>query len=287
MKYADFLHGQVRELLTEFGDIDILWFDFTFPPDKFNASITDMRDFVNGKSKEAWRAEELYNMIRQLAPNIILNDRLDLPADQYPWDVKTPEQSQPLRWVTDKGEPVVWETCQTLSGAWGYHRDEHTFKSVEQILKMLVDTVSKGGNLLLNVGPNARGQFDPRAIDRLLGIGEWMEYHDRSIHGCTQAPPEFVPPQDSRYTYNPQTNRLYLHLFSYPFAGSDMAVLQCQGLKNRIQYAQFLHDGSEILTVEKQNIQDPDEAPLKDGVMLVLPILKPDVEIPVVEIFLK
>ncbi len=104
----------------------------------------------------------------------------------------------------------MWEACQTFSGSWGYHRDEASWKSVDQLVQMLIDTVSKGGNLLLNVGPTGRGEFDERALDRLAGMGEWMKRHSRSIYGCTQAPAEFSAPQDCRLTYNPDTKRLYV-----------------------------------------------------------------------------
>jgi len=81
------------------------------------------------------------------------------------------------------------------------------------LVQMLVDAVSKGGNMLLNVGPNARGEFDPRSIERLRGIGEWMRVHGRSIYGCTAS--EYTPPPDCRFTQNGK--RLYLHLFAWPF----------------------------------------------------------------------
>ena len=109
---------------------------------------------------------------------------------------------------------MVWEACQTFSGSWGYHRDEASWKSVDQLVQMLVDTVSKGGNLLLNVGPTGRGEFDERALSRLAGIGEWMKRHSRSIYRCTQAPDEFKAPQDCRLTYNPEKKRLYVHVFA-------------------------------------------------------------------------
>ena len=148
-------------------------------------------------------------------------------------------------WVKVNGKPVLWETCQTFSGSWGYHRDETSWKSVEQLIKMLVDTVSKGGNLLLNVGPTARGEFDMRALDRLEGMGKWMAQHSRSVYGCTQAPAEFKVPQDCRLTYNPQTNRLYVHLFSWPYRD-----LFLDGYAGKVAYAQLLNDASEVLVVK-------------------------------------
>ena len=116
----------------------------------------------------------------------------------------------PREWVKVDGKPVIWEACHTFSGSWGYHRDEGSWKSVDMLVKMLIDTVSKGGNLLLNVGPTGRGEFDERALDRLEGMGEWMKRHSRSIYGCTQAPEEFICPTDCRYTYNLGNNFIFI-----------------------------------------------------------------------------
>jgi alpha-L-fucosidase len=193
----------------------------------------------------------------------------------------TPEQYQPAQWPTDdKGNKLTWEACQTFSGSWGYHRDEMTWKSVKQLLWMLVDTVSKGGNLLLNVGPTARGEFDYRARERLEGIGRWMKYHARAIYGCTAS--KFTPPPDCRYTQNGK--RLYLHFMEWPFGGTHLP-----GLAGKVEYAQFLHDASEVTF--KENDTGPwgqnHGLPPKGSVSLHLPVVKPNVEIPVVEIFLK
>jgi len=205
-------------------------------------------------------------MVRELQPHIIINDRLQI--DQ---DIKTPEQYQPREWLKVDGKPVIWEACQTLSGSWGYHRDEETWKSVEMLVKMLIDTVSKGGNFLLNVGPTGRGEIDYRAVNRLKGIGQWMKYHSRSIYGCTQAPEEFKCPEDCRYTYNPDKNRLYLHVFSWPFKH-----IHLDGIADRVEYAQLLNDASEIKIIKKDSL-----------LTLEIPVKKPNVEVPVIELFLK
>src|SRR5207248_6153686 len=134
----------------------------------------------------------------------------DLPPESDGWDFRTPEQVQPRRGLTLEGRPVVWEACHTFSGSWGYHRDEATWKSVEQLVQLLIDTVSKGGNLLLNVGPTGRGEFDARSLARLAGIGQWMRLHGRAIYGCTGAPEGIQTPQDCRLTFNPDTKRLYV-----------------------------------------------------------------------------
>ena len=271
-KYAKFLHGQVKELLTKFGKVDILWLDFSYPkPDG------------SGKGRAGWQSEKLYAMVRKLQPKIILNDRLDLEGG---WDVKTPEQWQPRGWIRVNGKPVVWEACQTFSGSWGYHRDEASWKSVEQLLIMLIDTVSKGGNLLLNVGPTARGQLDQRALDRLEGMGKWMKQHGRAIYGCTRAPDEFAKPDNCLLTYNPDLKRIYAHVLDWRFGEIDLP-----GFAGKVEYAQLLNDASEIRMMEA----DPNDpsAGTQDGrsrelLTLRIPVQKPiGVEIPVIELFLK
>ncbi|HSV75306.1 MAG TPA: alpha-L-fucosidase [Chthonomonadales bacterium] len=268
-QYAAYLHGQVRELLTRFGRIDVLWCDFSYPNPEPG----------RGKGRDEWQSEKLYAMIRDLQPHVVLNDRLDLPAG---WDIKTPEQFQPRGWVMVDGKPVVWEACQTFSGSWGYHRDEASWKSVEQLVQMLIDTVSKGGNLLLNVGPTGRGEFDQRALDRLSGMGEWMKRHSRSIYGCTQAPQEFVAPRDCRLTYSPEKNRLYVHVFAWPFVQLHM-----EGIRGRVAYAQLLNDASEVRMTDLPSHQASMEGKPADIVTFTLPVQKPPVTVPVIELFLK
>jgi len=272
-KYARYLHAQVRELLTKYGQIDILWFDFSYP----NKENPD--DFTKGKGRKAWRSEELYKLVRKLQPHVILDDRLDLPEG---WDIKTPEQFQPREWVHFNGQPVVWEACQTFSGSWGYHRDEASWKSVDQLVRMLIDTVSKGGNLLLNVGPTARGELDYRALDRLAGMGEWMKRHSRSIYGCTQAPAEFKCPADCRLTYDAVRKRLYVHVFAWPFVH-----LHLDGFAGKVEYAQLLNDGSEVQMGMNEWFTHQGAGGKVDTLTLNLPVQKPPVTVPVIELFLK
>ena len=276
-KYVRYLHGQVRELLTRLGKIDIMWFDFSYP------TRVGLKDWL-GKGRADWQSEKLYQLVRKLAPHIILNDRLDLEEG---WDIKTPEQFQPCEWPRVNGQPVVWEACQTFSGSWGYHRDEASWKSIDQLVQMLIDTVSKGGNLLLNVGPTGRGEFDRRVLVRLEGMGEWMKRHSRSIYGCTQAPEEFVTPRDCRLTYNPDKRRLYVHVFAWPFVH-----LYLDGFAGKVAYAQLLNDASEIpikglADWQTQLIDLKTREKMKDTLTLTLPVKKPEVTVPVIELFLK
>lgn len=269
-KYVEYMHNQVRELMTEFGRIDYIFLDYSFPG-------------KDGKGRDDWQSIRLLNMIRELQPHIIVNDRLDLLDLPGGWDFRTPEQFMPREWIKVGGRPVPWETCQTFSGSWGYHRDEATWKSTRQLLEMLIETVSKGGNLLLNVGPTARGTFDQRAIDRLEGIGEWMKLHSRSIYGCTQAPNEFKAPDNCLLTYNPKTNLLYVHVLEWP-----MGRLFMDGYAGKVRYAQLLNDASELRFIEKLGAWMDESHTLSSGTLtLELPVRKPGVEIPVIELFLK
>ena len=177
---------------------------------------------------------------------------------------------------------MLWEACQTLNGSWGYDRDNLDWKPLEMLVQMLGDTVSKGGNLLLNVGPTARGEFDPRALERLRGLGEWMRLHERAIRGCTASP--YPPPPDCRYTQ--RGDRLYLHLFAWPFRHVHL-----EGLAGRVSAARLLNDGSEIVI----SVIEPDQAGqnttmagMPPGTLtLELPIQRPPgVVVPVVELHL-
>lgn len=273
-KYADYLYEQSRELLTQFGHIDVLWYDFSW--DAKNQGPNKL----GGKNKADWQSERLIKMIRELQPHVMLNDRLQIGGDMV-----TPEQWQPREWIQKDGLLAVWEACQTFSGSWGYHRDETTWKSTDQLVQMLINSVSRGGNLLMNVGPTGRGEFDERALSALDVYARWMRVHGRAIYGCTQS--NFKEPQDCRYTQNGK--RLYLHVYAWPFQH-----IVLEGLRGRIEYAQLLNDASEVKFFDPPNAETAgnmhginDYAGRHNGTVLHLPIVKPNVTVPVVEIFLK
>jgi alpha-L-fucosidase len=266
--YIKYMHNQIRELLTNYGKIDTLWMDYSYSHMEW--------DWSKGKGKKDWDSQNLVNLVRELQPEIIINDRLEVGGD-----IKTPEQLMPRKWVEVNGKKVLWESCQTMNGSWGYHRDNLDWKPSELLIKMLVDSVSKGGNMLLNIGPNARGEFDNRSITRLKEMGEWMRLHNRSIYGCTAS--EYNPPRDCRYTQNGK--KLYLHIFSWPFKNIFL-----EGMGDMVEYAQLLNDASEI----KYFTKDPNPNALnckiegdKGDLILEIPVQKPDVAVPVIELFLK
>ena len=265
-RYAEYVRNQVSELLTRF-EPDILWCDFSYPDSAYKG--------MAGKGRLDWESEELHALIRRLSPKIILNNRLDLPVELA--DVHTPEQVQPTEWVRVNGKRVVWEACQTFSGSWGYHRDEESWKSPGQLIRMLINCVASGGNLLMNVGPTSMGTFDPRALAALEVYKNWMELHEESIYSCTQS--HFPPPQDCRLTQN--GNKVYVHIYAWPFKA-----LPLPGMAGQVEYARFLHDGSEVQiglpAWEANQLQAK-----SDQLMLQLPVKQPDVIVPVIEMTLK
>ena len=271
-RYRAYLHKQVVELLSNYGKVDYLFFDFSYPKVRHP-------EIWGNKGRGDWGSENLLKTVRRLQPGIVVNDRLDLPDEA---DVATPEQYQPFSPMVVRGGAGLWEACQTLNGSWGYDRDNLDWKPTDLLVRMLVDGVSKDGNLLLNVGPTGRGELDERALWTLRDIGKWMSHHGSSVYGCGPAP--FVPPPDCRYTM--KRDRLYVHIFSWPFRH-----LHLPALAGRVEFARFLHDGSEV----KRQVIAPDQEPFlvrpgglpTDTLTLDLPVQRPDVLVPVIELFLR
>ena len=158
-KMIDQAHAQVRELLTNYGTVDILWYDMLMPNDPV-----------------LWRSKELNAMARKLQPNIIINDRAGVPGD-----FSTPEN-------VVKAQPGPWESCYSMNRSWGYARYDRNYKSVNEILRLLGSCASQGGNFLLNVAPAADGRFPIEAVERLRSIGQWMRINGKAIYGAGPSP---------------------------------------------------------------------------------------------------
>jgi alpha-L-fucosidase len=212
-RYLAFMHGQVRELCTRFGQIDLLWFDGQWE-----------------HSAEEWRAQELVQMIRDLQPEIVINDRL---ADRMLGDYATPEQNVPVQ-APDR----MWETCMTINETWAYNPRDRAFKSSAEIMATLIETASKGGNLLLNVGPSAEGEILPEFSSRLEVIGAWLARNSEAIYGAGPG----LPP--GAY-YGPSTGKqdaIYLHVLGQPAEGA----IRVRGLGRRVVRASVLGTGAPL-----------------------------------------
>lgn len=224
---------QVTEILTRYQP-DVIWWDTP-----------------RWMTKE--RADVLLPLLK-LRPGIIQNNRLGF----YNGDTETPEQFIPATGFKDRD----WEVCMTMNGTWGYKSYDNDWKSTEDLLKKLCDIVSKGGNFLLNVGPNAQGEIPQPSIDRLKAIGAWMKINSESIYGTTANP--LAKMKWGRCTKKIDRNKatLYLHVFEWPSDGK----LMVPGLKNKPVKVSLLDGGSSLKFQPTENglvIEVPEKAPDK------------------------
>ena len=215
---AEIAAPQVREILTHYGQVAVLWWDTPI-----------------GMNQQ--RADQLQPLIN-LQPGIITNNRL---GGGYRGDLETPEQHIPAT-----GLDYDWETCMTMNNTWGYKSYDQDWKSTEVLIHNLVDIASKGGNYLLNVGPTAQGEIPPASVKRLHSIGQWMHTNSESIYGTTASP--FTKLAWGRCTKKVFCNGavLYLHVFDWPSTG----ILRVPGLKNEVMQAYFLADLQHTIPVK-------------------------------------
>jgi alpha-L-fucosidase len=242
----NYMKPQLRELINNYGDIGVLWFDGEWIP----AYTTEM-------------GKDVYNYVRSLKPDIIINNRVDKGRQgmqgmnkdgSFAGDFGTPEQEIP-----DTGMPGVdWESCMTMNDTWGYKYFDDNWKSEETLIRNLIDIVSKGGNFLLNIGPTAEGVVPAESIVRLKAMGRWMDVNGRAIYGAQASP--FESPAWGRYTQDDQA--IYAHVFDWPEQGSLTIPLDASAKKVYL-------------------LSDPDQTPLDvrtgNGEMeVVLPGKAPD-----------
>ena len=227
-RYVAYMKEQIRELLTNYGPMGVLWFDGQWEGTWNNERGTDLQKFV-----------------RSLQPRIIINSRVGRGGGAYGLepnehgerlgDYGTPEQ-----FIPETNPGIDWETCMTMNGHWGYNAVDKNFKSTTDLVQKLCDIASKGGNFLLNVGPTAEGEIPPESIERLKEIGEWMMINGQAIRG-TQASPLPVQPSWGRVTMRPLDNGntlLYLHVFEMP----EEEMIAISGLLNKPLSAGLLQD---------------------------------------------
>ncbi|MCX6984850.1 MAG: alpha-L-fucosidase [Lentisphaerae bacterium] len=219
--YLKYLYEQVEFLLTNYGKIDLMFFDYT----------------SRYKTSEEWEAEKLISLVYSLQPKIMVNDRLCYEKQPLIGDYCTPEITLPNRPVSVGGKAKDWETCMSINDCWGYSVADRNWKSVSTIIQALVHCTSMNGNLLLNIGPDAKGNIPQESVRILEDIGSWMKYASPSIHGAGKA--DMTAPYPHYYTQN--GDRLFLHLTCPPMG--DIILPEGNG---KIKKARYLRDNSEI-----------------------------------------
>ncbi len=241
--YLNYMHKQVEELCTNYGEINILWFDFSYD------------DMVG----EKWKATELIKMVRKYQPNVIIDNRLEASGENsgsimsdnpsaFAGDFASPEQIIPPHGIVDvNNNPVPWEACITMNNNWGYAASDKNFKSPKLLIRKLVETVSKNGNLILNIGPDAKGNIPIESVNILKDIGKWMKYNGDSIYNCGKS--NLEKPEWGYFTQN--NNSIYAHIFE-----PSIGPLAIKGLNNSIKSARLLSDYSEIEIIEPWNTMD-------------------------------
>ncbi len=260
-RYVKHMKGQVKELLTNYGEIGVMWFD--------------------GEWEHTWipkRGIDLYDHVRSIAPEVIVNNRVGkgragmagtFDPEASPGDFGTPEQEIPAT-----GLGYDWETCMTMNDHWGYNKNDHNWKSTQDLIQKLVDIASKGGNFLLNVGPTAEGLFPQPSIDRMKEIGDWMRVNGESIYGTTAS--LFENLEWGRSTT--KGNTIFLHIFDWPENGR----LSVPGLVSKAQRVYLLADRQMEPAISYQAgtaiLSLPDKAPDPNASVIALEFsIKPEV----------
>lgn len=231
--YREYLKGQLEEILVDYGPVDLLWFDGGWE-----------------RSEEQWDTADIEAHIRALSPNTLINDRLFSQGDY-----RTPEQ-----WIPAQPLPEPWECCMTMNYSWAYVPDDKKFKSPYEIIRTLVEVVSRGGNLLLNIGPMGDGSVVPEERAILEQLGEWMQAHGDSVIGVEQG-------LEGWQFYGPSTKRgttVYLHQLATP---GESVVLR--GVKiRRVKSVTNLATGQEYSFIRRAAINDT-ELPDPDGEIII------------------
>jgi alpha-L-fucosidase len=271
-RYLDYMRGQLRELMSNYGNVDVLWFD---------------GGWEHTSAEDNKKHQAIIDMARRLQPQILVNDRANIGGD-----FGTPEQFIPATGLKDKeGRPMIWEACLTLSTGhgsfapvawWGYDRNETVFKPTEEVLQELVNVASKGGNFLLNIGPMPNGRIRAEEVRCLTRIGPWMAKYGDSIYG-SQASPFRLLKFFGRVTR--KDNRLFVHVFDWPADGR----LALPGLRTPVSKAYLMGEAANALPVERQTATDevvlgpPEKAPDPIDSVIVVELAGP-VEVAPVEI---
>ena len=268
-RYVEYMKAHLKELISQYGKLGVLWFD--------------------GEWENTWnekRGKDLYYYVKDLQPDILINNRvgagrLDMEGltkeGMFGGDFGTPEQEIPVT-----GLPGVdWETCMTMNDHWGYNKEDKNFKSAKELIQMLTDIASKGGNYLLNVGPTAEGTFPQESIDRLTLIGQWMHINSEAIYGTSASPFRHLPWGRCTQKETKHGTRLYLHVFDWPINGE----IVLDGILNEPVKAWLIADKKRTVTIQRKEdaliLTCPGSIPDTMNTVIVLDIkAEPDITEP-------
>jgi len=209
-RFVEYVHGQIRELLTNYGKIDILWYDVAWPLDA-----------------RGWESEKMNQMVFQLQPDIVVNNRNVLPGD-----FSTPEQE--IR-AEEKGR--AWETCMTMNDSWGYQKADDNWKTPKTIVRNLITCAKDGGNYLLNIGPKPDGSIPEESVRILTAVGRWMSTNGPTIYESEPCRASWHP----YASYTRKGNTLYMHVHFWP--GSSAAI---GGHQSKVKSARFFASGQRV-----------------------------------------
>ena len=222
--YQKYLYNTVEQLMTDYGKIDILFFDYT---SKY-------------KDSTEWNPAGLLEMIYHLQPEIMVNDRLSFDKKSFQGDYLTPEISVPNAPLKLNGVPQLWETCMTMNQNWGYFREDSNYKTLNSILSGLMNCISKNGNLLLNVGPDEKGLIPQKSKNMIKELAEWFAYHKEAVHETRMS--EYRAPDGCFYTQKDN----YLYLYLPVQAIGDIILPQLNG---KIEKAELMRTGEEVAQI--------------------------------------
>jgi alpha-L-fucosidase len=209
-RFVDYTHGLIRELLTNYGKIDVLWYDVSWPLDA-----------------KGWESEKMNKMVFELQPDIIVNNRNHLPGD-----FSTPEQR-----IVAETNGRAWESCMTLNDSWGYQRADDNWKSAKTIVRNLISCARDGGNYLLNIGPRPDGSVPEESVEVLTQVGRWMDANGDTIYKSDLCKPR----RGSYASYTRTGNTLFMHVHFWP--GNDVAI---GGLQTKVKSARLLRSSQPV-----------------------------------------
>src|SRR6516164_273193 len=208
-RFVEYTHGLIRELMTNYGKIDVLWYDVHWP-----------------LTAEQWQSERMNKMVFELQPDIIVNNRNGLPGD-----FATPEQR------IEAAKSGAWESCMTLNDSWGYQRSDDNWKSSRQSIRNLISCMRDEGNYLLNIGPRADGSIPEESVRVLSEVGQWLARNGESIY-----PTETCQVRRSNYaSFTRKGNTLYMHVHYWPGE-----VVAFSGLQTSVKSARLLATGKKV-----------------------------------------